>query len=212
MSMIGLHGSPLSQQQARLWSWQHNKLLCPILCAIQIQGSLQRARFVSALESVTQRHEILRTVFYTLPGMDIPVQVVADDQRWEETEINLDDLENDQQLTIIDAFFLSLQTDPDDLHQGPPVQIWLVRLAADRCMLIVRLPALCADSHSLDLFVHELANAYTQEELTEDVLQYADVAAWQEDVVQAEEAEGERAYWRKIDLSLVPSLRLPFER
>src|SRR5579864_8961746 len=47
---------------------------------VRIEGELDRARLLRAVESVVERHEALRTSLQMLPGISIPVQVVEDRQ------------------------------------------------------------------------------------------------------------------------------------
>lgn len=89
MQATGLQGSPLSIQQARLWSWQRHNTVYRTVCAVQIQGLLDREVFRTGLQHVVERHEILRTLFYFLPGMDVPVQIISDDTLQPCPEINL---------------------------------------------------------------------------------------------------------------------------
>ena len=212
MQMIGLQGSPLSTQQARLWAWQKKSPVYQTLCAVQVQGIMQRDRLKMAVRRIVERHEILRTVFYTLSGMDIPMQVIGDNTLWTWAEISLEYLDGSHQWRKIDELFTALQKEVCDLQHGPLLHIWLFRLAANRHVLVVSLPALCADSSSIKLFIDELGRAYTQDALAEEVLQYADVSAWQENVLLKDEAELERRYWHKIDLMQMTTMRLPFER
>src|SRR5690348_17016106 len=198
MQTVGLQGSPLSFQQARLWYWQKNSAVSRTLCAVQIQGALERERFKRVVGCVIERHEILRTVFCPLPGMDVPIQVIGGTNLWSWSEINLERLEMPHQLSTIDDLFLhlrpsTLQTDGDqiafNLESGPLFSLWLFRCARERHIVLVSLPTLCADSSSMKLFIDELVRAYAQQALPEEVLQYADVSAWQQDLLQEEEAE-----------------------
>ncbi len=221
MQTVGLQGSPLSFQQARFWSWQKNSAVSRTLCAVQIQGALERERFKRAVGCVIERHEILRTVFAPLPGMDVPIQVIRGTDLWSWSEINLERLEMPHRLSAIDDLFLhlrplALQADGDqiafNLESGPLFSLWLFRYARERHIMLVSLPTLCADSSSMKLFIDELVRAYAQQALPEEVLQYADVSAWQQDMLQEEDAKLEREYWRKIDLSSINALHLPFEQ
>src|ERR1700681_692916 len=102
MEAASLQGSPLSVQQNRLWSWQRDNQIYRTMCAIQIQGTWDTDRFKQALEYVIARHEILRTAFYALPGMDIPIQVISKDTLWSYTEISLEKLATSEQTRKVD--------------------------------------------------------------------------------------------------------------
>src|SRR5262249_55519263 len=152
------------------------------VCAVQIAGWLDRDMLQKTLRLMVERHEILRTVFYALPGMEMPVQVVADSTAWFYSLVSLEDLDAACQLAKIDEMLAALQEEVFDLEHGPVLYSCLLSLAADRHMLIIGLPALCADGATLKLFIDELLQTYTtclrNEEPGEEPLQYADVAAW----------------------------------
>ena len=212
MQKIGLQGSPLSAQQARIWALQKKSPVYRTLCVVQLQGVVERDRLKMAVSCIVERHEILRTLFYTLPSMNIPVQIIRDNPLWSYTEISLEQLDAVNQGVQIDDLFTSLQREPVDLQQGPLLHVRLCRLAADWHLLLVSLPALCADSFSTKLFMHELTRAYARETLTEEVLQYADIAAWQEELLREDEEEHEHHYWHQEKLAHMLNMRLPFER
>jgi len=212
MQKIGLQGSPLSAQQARIWALQKKSPVYRTLCAVHLQGVVDSNRLKMAVSSIVERHEILRTLFYTLPSMDVPVQIIRPDPLWSYREISLEQLDTVNQGVKRDDLFTSLQREPVDLQQGPLLHVWLCRLAADRHLLLVSLPALCADSSSTKLFMDELTRAYAREALTEEVLQYADIAAWQEELLKEDEEEDTHQYWHQEKLSSMLNMRLPFER
>ncbi|BCL83203.1 non-ribosomal peptide synthetase [Ktedonobacteria bacterium brp13] len=161
---------------------------------------------------MVKRHEILRTAFYSLPGMDIPMQVISDATLWSYAEISLEQLAAPDQDATVDELFASLKEGSYDLQHGPLLQTWLLHLDVDQQILFLCLPALCADSYSLMLFVDELRCAYTRQVPAEEALQYADVAAWQEEQLLEDEAALQREHWRKTELSRVTSVRLPFQQ
>jgi hypothetical protein len=74
-------GHSLSPQQVRLWLLQRGrtKHAYNARCAVVIEGELDRETLREALRQTVSRHEILCTLFQTLPGMSVPLQVVADD-------------------------------------------------------------------------------------------------------------------------------------
>ena len=76
MQITDLKGSHLSSQQARLWSLQRQGHTYTALCAFLLKGELHKDALNAALLSIINQHEILRTSFYLIPGMDTPMQVV----------------------------------------------------------------------------------------------------------------------------------------
>src|SRR5581483_2620163 len=66
------------------------------------------------------------------------------------------------------------------------------------------------------LCVAEIQQAYATyprcEHTADEPLQYADVAAWQDELLLEEETESQNHYWQRIDLSRLSTQRLPFAR
>src|SRR5207245_6707576 len=83
MQTADLEGIYLSSQQSRLWSLQQESPLHNSLCSILLCGKLDIKAFQDGLHHIVNRHEILRTVFYQIPGLEVPVQVVR-----EQVEVN----------------------------------------------------------------------------------------------------------------------------
>ncbi|HEY6804760.1 MAG TPA: amino acid adenylation domain-containing protein [Pyrinomonadaceae bacterium] len=76
--MEAIEGYRLSPQQKRLWL-QHDSSAAPQLsCVIAIEGPLDPQRLERAIDQLVARHEILRTKFERLAGMEVPVQVIGD--------------------------------------------------------------------------------------------------------------------------------------
>src|SRR5690348_3138099 len=99
-----IHGSRLSPQQEHLWRAQQNRSIYRVQCSVSIKGELNGDVLYRAVQTLVKRHEILRTTFYCLPGMDLPIQVVRKDHDFSWRQINLTDLTTEQQRAYIDVF------------------------------------------------------------------------------------------------------------
>ncbi len=193
-------GFALSPQQLRLWQLDGDSRTTG---TIEITGELDVTTFVEAFRDVSERHEILRTHCRCLPGAEIPVQVVA--EPWVPELLPPEpEAQVVEQLT---AGRLSPQSRSAALCQ----------VGEDRYLLRLDLPALCADQPTLALVAHELADAHARRldpgssagEMAEP-MQYADVAQWQNQLLDSEEASEERRYWRHRGAD--QRLGLPFSR
>jgi hypothetical protein len=69
-------GYPLSLQQADVWARRERRPVCGTQCAIWVKGPLHVEILCQALDTLVQRHEMLRTSFVRLPEMDLPIQVI----------------------------------------------------------------------------------------------------------------------------------------
>jgi amino acid adenylation domain-containing protein/FkbM family methyltransferase len=74
-----LEGFELSRQQKHLWLTQRESI-APFVsqCELSIDGALDREVLAKALREMVARHEILRTSFRGLSGMNVPVQVISE--------------------------------------------------------------------------------------------------------------------------------------
>src|SRR5438105_1253857 len=69
---------PLSPQQARIWRLGQANAGRPLRtsCLLQLTGEVDLPGLRRALDRVVGRHEILRTVLHTVPGLTLPLQTV----------------------------------------------------------------------------------------------------------------------------------------
>lgn len=212
-----IEGFRLSPQQKHLWSLQQGSQAYLAQCAVRLEGNLQAEALRAALETVIDRHEILRTTFARLPGMNVPVQVIAESGTPSWDEIDLSGMETAEQNSKLEELFEEESRRPFDFEHGPLIHLTLAMLAADKHVLLLSLPSLCADRWTLRNLVGEVSRFYAasspDDETSEGPLQYADFCEWQNELLEAEDenAEQGRVYWQKQSASSVSPLTLPFE-
>ena len=80
MSTIQVEGFRLSPQQKRIWLLQQagGSQAYRSVCVLYIKGELDQVKLQAAWQEVVARNEILRTVYTSLPGMNVPVQAIAE--------------------------------------------------------------------------------------------------------------------------------------
>ncbi|HEX3251444.1 MAG TPA: amino acid adenylation domain-containing protein [Pyrinomonadaceae bacterium] len=201
MQMI--EGYQLSPQQRRLWLLQQESPAFCAQCAILIEGSLDHERLDHALRRIVRRHEILRTTFHRRPGIKIPIQVV--------TENNLPSL--CQVSGDIEEVMGQERSLPHDFESGSLLRACVLRLATQTHVLIITLPALCADARTLKQLFHELTGAYLQVGNADaEATQYAQFAEWQNELAEMDESKAGAEFWRKWTRNELPELKLPLER
>ncbi|MEP6515214.1 amino acid adenylation domain-containing protein [Microcoleus vaginatus] len=213
-----IEGFRLSPQQRHLWGLQQNnpKQIYRVRGAILITGNLDREILKSALQNVVNRHEILRTSFHCLPGMTLPLQAIACTGEVPMSEYNLSGLSPEEQDAKIEALFQELNLLPFDFERGPLWHISLVTLAQDKHLLLANFSALIADSATLKNFTSELSLSYSAcacgEEFSDESMQYADIAEWQNELLESEETASGQEYWRKLNIEAFDLLTLPWEK
>jgi amino acid adenylation domain-containing protein/thioester reductase-like protein/non-ribosomal peptide synthase protein (TIGR01720 family) len=212
-----VEGYRLSPQQRHLWSLQQRDHSLPyrVQCAVLIKGDLNTNILKAALKKVVNRHEILRTTFRCLPGMTIPFQVITDISTLSVDYRDLSSLPLQEQDAKIEALFNELSRLPLNLEQDLPLHVSLITLSQDKHTLLISLPAMSADTTTLRNLVREISRCYAAclcgEELSDEPLQYADIAEWQNELLEGEEGELGRTYWHQQDISELLTLKLPFE-
>ena len=212
-----IEGFRLSPQQQHLWSLQQNNCNQPyrVRGAILITGKLDKELLKTAVQNVVNRHEILHTNFPCLPGMILPLQVIVNPGEISLAEHNLSSLPPQEQTAKIETFFEELNRLPFDLERGTLWHICLLTLAPDKHLLLTNFSALIADSYTLTNFTRELSVFYSTEQkenLLDEPMQYADIAEWQNELLESEQATLGKEYWRKLNLEALDLLTLPWEK
>ena len=208
--MNDLQGFALSPQQERLWllmqagGESHYRTDGVFL----IEGPLDVQGLEAAVEELVARHEILRTVFRCLPGMSVPLQVIA-----ESGGSGLPVTEGAPGARPADLLEEARRT-LFDLEAGPLFRTALTSLGPQRHALVVSLPALCGDAASLGILMRDLAACYGHRRggppPAGEPLQYADLAGWQRDLLEPG-AERGGIEWHRL-LQAVEASRLPWEK
>ncbi|HWW76423.1 MAG TPA: condensation domain-containing protein, partial [Pyrinomonadaceae bacterium] len=201
-----IQGYRLSPQQQRLWlSASRPAAQLALLC----RGELDVEVLRRALQRLVERHEILRTSFQQLPGMNLPLQVIAPSGDLDFRGVVLGD--------SADAGLEKLLADERarafDYERGPVLHACLARLDEEQHALALTLPALCADAWSLGRLTRQLGECYEAElrgDASEpEVVQYADFSEWQRQLLEGEEAG--QSYWRGREWGGLREVRLPLE-
>ena len=208
-------GFRLSPQQKSLWSLQQDgSHVYRAFTAISIEGPLQEHMLERAIRVVVQRHEILRTTFYRAPGIKTPFQVVSPAPLFSWESADLANFEPTQQKQKITECILHEQEKPFDFFQGPLLRVTLIKQSDARHLLLVSLPALCADSATLANFTSELSRAYSARLNHDEPLQYADFAEWQLELFDAndEQSATSQDYWRNHQAGVPSSPSLPMQK
>ncbi|WP_315871651.1 non-ribosomal peptide synthase/polyketide synthase [Pseudomonas sp. JV449] len=200
------------ERQWFLWQLEPDSAAYHIPAALRLSGALDRVALQRAFDTLVQRHETLRTVFFSDVSQTVqrvleqaaPViehQVVGaatsgELQGWVEREI----------------------ARPFDLQAGPLLRIKLLQLSEREHVLILVQHHIVSDAWSMQVMVDELVSLYAgYSQGLEPVLpllpiQYADYAQWQRGWMEAGEKARQLAYWRARLGDVQPVLELPLDR
>ncbi len=204
--------APLSFAQQRLWFLDQ---FYPHSCAynvprvFRISGQLHVPALQQALNSIVERHEILRTTFEQVE--DDPVQVVGD---YRPVPLQICDLtsalETEQELEAQRMVAGEVRR-PFDLSSDLMLRATLLKVKADEHILVLMTHHIASDGWSKGVMFLELAAFYNAAltnqpaELPELPIQYSDFAVWQRSLMKDATHQKQVAYW-KHQLEGVPVL------
>ncbi|HSF38969.1 MAG TPA: non-ribosomal peptide synthase/polyketide synthase [Thermoanaerobaculia bacterium] len=212
-----VEGFPLSPQQKRLWSLEQRDGTYHTQSAFLAEGEIDRERLRQSFRQAAGRHEVFRTLFQRLPGMDLPLQVVQPELPVAYAETDLEHRGEDDREVVSRELFRRDREAGLDLENGPLVRLTLARLAPDRHLLCLTTPTLCGDARTHDNLVREIGLLYDaagDEAGLDAAVQYVDVSEWQHELLASEEARAGRDFWRSqlpAGLDELAGRRLPFE-
>jgi amino acid adenylation domain-containing protein len=207
----------LSPQQKFVWKLEQESVRVPLrsACLVSLSGELSPAKLRQALNALAARHEILRTVFRRQTGMKVPFQVVLEraDIFW--TDPDLSHMADCRRQSEIEKIFRSEQAHVSNLESDAPLRAVLVRCGPASNYLVLSVPALCADAHSLRVMVEETGNIYGEHSgALPESFRYAQFAQWQMDVMESEEEDARQArqFWKNVMGEEIADLVLPGKR
>jgi amino acid adenylation domain-containing protein len=208
-----LEGYRLSPQQRRLWELQHaaGGGAYRALRAVSVEGPLEAESLKAALRSVVGRHEILRTGFHTTAELRTPLQVINErgEPFWQTRDLR--SLGPREQEAAVEETFLGEKLHAQDFGLSSPLRVTLLTLSADSSVLLLNLPALCADARTLENLERELCLAYEGREAQDEATQFVQFSEWQLELLEEDEAAEGREYWAALDASDAPQPSLPCE-
>ncbi len=207
---------PLSYGQRALWflhAWAPEGAAYNLAAAVSTASPVDAGALRRALQTLTARHTILRTVYSEREGepFQAPLAEAAPDFRVESAS-GLDGEELRARLRT-EAFR------PFDLSGGTPLRVRLYETAPDRRVLLLAVHHIAADYASAAVLLRELDRLYLQEtgtlewaELPPPAAGYLDFVRWQERRLAGEAGEHSWRYWRERLGGELPPLALSTDR
>jgi amino acid adenylation domain-containing protein len=208
----------LSPQQKRQWLLRQSSVAARSQqCAILIEGALKRELLRQAVAQVVARHEILRTTFAPLPGVKVPVQVLSEDGTLSWLEVDLIGESHAGQHASLESHYEAERLHPFDFEKETPARVSLLALDANRHVLTLALPSLCADAQTLDNLLPEIVRCYEAGSNgdyldAEEIVQYKQFSEWQNELLESAEDEAATEFWRTLEAKAVPAPPLPWEK
>ncbi len=207
----------LQLSSSQLFLWLHNQIipgdpLYITCCHATLRGMLDMAALTNSLQTIIDRHDILRARFASVDGM--PVQTIAPPSPLSLPIVDLCNgpvnlrQENAEKLIYEDAYHAF------DFSNEPLVRMKLLQLADDEYILMTTFHHIIFDGWSAAVFYQELADCYRAKvtgqpcPLSPMPIQFYDYAAWEQQQLSEDFVATELSYWRN-QLDDAPELLLP---
>ncbi|PSB57478.1 hybrid non-ribosomal peptide synthetase/type I polyketide synthase, partial [Chamaesiphon polymorphus] len=215
-SIASRNDLPLSLAQQRLWfldRLEPNSAFYNMPAAVRLRGRVQIAALEQTLQTIIDRHEVLRTNFGSDEGQ--PVQTIHPQIDWQMTVIPI--ASNPDPAAIQHQIAAAAQQ-PFRLDSDPPIRATLWEVSPTESILLLVLHHIIADGLSMAVLVEEIAAIYPAlclgyaHQLPPVPMQYADFAKWQRQWLQGEVLQTQLDFWKQ-QLAGVPTiLELPTDR
>jgi FkbH-like protein len=211
---------PVSFEQERLWVAEQLKPTGTAsnigVIGVQLTGQLNITALEQSLNSIVQRHEILRTTFAMVEGH--LVQRIAPHINWTLPVVDCQNMEKSKQSSVIVQITKEEGQQPFNLSQGPLWRFKLLRLGESEHLLLLIINHIICDGLSLMLFLRELSILYEAFCLDKPSpfpkisIQYGDFVVWQRQWLKSKGLEKSLTYWKKRLDGMPPLLKLPIDR
>ncbi|HGY55104.1 MAG TPA: SDR family NAD(P)-dependent oxidoreductase, partial [Caldithrix abyssi] len=203
--------NPLSYGQKAMW-FQH--LMAPTsiynqVYAVRIPSKLDIDILRKSIDSLSRRHEALRTNFTSVNGQ--PVQIIHEEPQQILQELDVADLSE----TEIRKKMREFIDRPFDLENEPLTRIVMFKKAEDDYIFLYVGHHIVSDMWSLALFMYELDKLYTAggyTELPEIGYTYVEFARWQNQMLRSVIGKRHLDYWKNELKGELPILNLPTDR
>ncbi len=208
---------PLSFSQHRIWLFEQLNPGTPtynLSFGYRLLGDLHPRALEQSLQAIIERHEILRTTFFSSDGE--PYQVVSSGESF---ALDIRDLRSRPLTQSLDVSRLTKEvaTHPFDLTQAPLFRPYLLQLNEQEHILFVVVHHILFDAWSISLFMEELQELYQAfssggtPQRSHLPIQFADFAHWQRDTLQGRVLERHLQYWKAQMASSPAVVELPFD-
>jgi amino acid adenylation domain-containing protein len=207
---------PLSFSQSRLWFLdllEPNNPAYNIAVAFRLDGALNEEALQRSLQTIIQRHEVLRTTFESQDG--VPIQVIHEFNQVPLTITELTNVEKEKQEEHLKNLIREAIISPFNLRSLPLLRVHLYQLAKNIHVFVLVIHHIIADGWSLGLMIKELSLSYTAfcqgevAKLQPLPIQYADFAHWQRTTFEQTQLPAQLAYWKQKLAGKIEVLELP---
>ena len=203
---------PLSFSQERLWFIDrlNGSLQYHIPAVLRLKGQLNIEALTQAINSIINRHEVLRTVIEEADGHGC--QKILKKDHWKLNILDGASYKND--IEALKKYTRQLILQPFNLSKDYMLRADLLEIEKDEHILVVTMHHIASDGWSASILVKELVELYMASvenrapQLKPLFLQYTEFAIWQRTFLEGKTLDNKLEFWKQ-KLAGVPALELP---
>ena len=181
--------------------------------AMRLRGALNVDALRSAIDTLVERHEILRTTYAS--DARGAVQIIQPHGRFELETRDLSALPEDERVAAAEQFFLEQARTPFDIARDLLLRGHLLHLGHNDHVLVLATHHIASDGWSKGVMFRELSEAYDSfasggaPDMEPLPIQYADFAIWQRAQVEGGSLAEPLEFWHKRLAPPLPSVETP---
>lgn len=208
----------LSYAQQRLWiidQLEGGSAHYHMPGAFKLEGNLNTKALEKALETIIDRHEILRTTF--AEGENGAIQVVNPDEKLPMDVVDLKNRSAAEQGEEIKRLASVHALNAFDLAKGPLIRLQVLLLSEQENIVLFNMHHIVSDGWSRSLLIDEFSALYAAfasdlpNPLSPLRIQYGDYAEWQRQWLQGDLLDQHLSYWVDRLQGIPPVHNLPLD-
>ncbi|EPE30946.1 Acetyl-CoA synthetase-like protein [Glarea lozoyensis ATCC 20868] len=195
-----VHTFGLSSGQSTLWllrSYLKNKSTHNIVVQYTLRGNLDRRALESSISKTIQRHEILRTCFYSDPISEKATQGVLARSPF---AMNYLELSTESE---VQGEFDNMRKNEFDLENGHSFDVTLIHRSDGTHEIVFAAHHILMDGVSWNVLMHDIQKAYLNGYLPPLGSQYSEYVENEARIIGSGELNNQLAYWKK-EFSILP--------
>lgn len=206
----------VSAAQRRMWLLSQeteSSIAYNMSASVELKGTYDVDLFLKAIESVIDRHEVLRTVFKMDHDQNLRQVIVPFDMY--ESAVGFEDLSNcNSPYTEVQKQIENASYVPFDLDHGPLLKATLYLVEKGHYVLYYNMHHIICDGWSMNVLEREVFEIYDalannrMPKLDELRIQYKDFAQWELEQTTDEEISEHRQYWLNEFSGEIPQFKL----
>lgn len=214
MKLTNVYAYPVSSAQHRLWilsKFDKVNTAYNITGVLRVKGKIEIDLFKTAIRTIIQRHETLRTIFKVVDG-DIQ-QLIHEEIEFEFDEVSVSGK------TKLDNTIKEKSNHVFDLESGPLLHVSIINeeVSGDYA-IVITMHHIISDGWSIGVFTKECSKIYNSlvqnNELNLQNLetQYVDFTLWEKEQEETQHFLKQKEYWKSKLEDSPELLELPYKK